>query len=81
MKVLLRIVIRELRSHTCSKARYDQKSGMEMKRAMRPARCFLETPGEPHAVSRNGSATRPAKLLALLLAEKGKPLTTAVTPS
>ena len=42
---------------------------------------FLETPGELHAVSRNGSATRPAKLLALLLTEKGKPLTTAVIPS
>jgi quercetin dioxygenase-like cupin family protein len=37
---------------------------------------FLETPGQLHAVSRNGSTTRPAKLLALLLAEKGKPLTT-----
>jgi quercetin dioxygenase-like cupin family protein len=37
---------------------------------------FLETPGQLHAVSRNASATAPAKLLALLLAEKGKPLTT-----
>jgi quercetin dioxygenase-like cupin family protein len=37
---------------------------------------FLETPGELHAVSRNASTTRPAKLLAILLAEKGKPLTT-----
>ena len=38
---------------------------------------FLETPGQLHAVSGNASNTRPAKLLALLLAEKGKPLTTA----
>jgi quercetin dioxygenase-like cupin family protein len=37
---------------------------------------FIETPGELHAVSANASTTRPAKLLALLLAEKGKPLTT-----
>jgi quercetin dioxygenase-like cupin family protein len=37
---------------------------------------FVETPGQLHAVSRNASDTRPAKLLALLLAEKGKPLTT-----
>ena len=37
---------------------------------------FLETPGELHAVSRNASATKPARLLAILLAEKGKPLTT-----
>lgn len=40
-----------------------------------PGQMFLETPGQLHAVSGNASATRPAKLLALLLAEKGKPLT------
>jgi quercetin dioxygenase-like cupin family protein len=37
---------------------------------------FLENPGQLHAVSRNASATRSAKLLALLLAENGKQLTT-----
>lgn len=37
---------------------------------------FLETPGQLHAVSRNASATKPARLLALLLAEKGAKLTT-----
>jgi hypothetical protein len=37
---------------------------------------FLERPGELHAVSGNASATKPAKLLALLLAEKGRRLTT-----
>jgi quercetin dioxygenase-like cupin family protein len=36
---------------------------------------FMETPNELHAVSRNASATKPAKFLAMLLAEKGKPLT------
>ena len=37
---------------------------------------FLETPNQLHAVSANASATKPAKLLAVLLAEKGKQLTT-----
>jgi len=37
---------------------------------------FMETPNQLHGVSRNASSTKPAKLLALLLAEKGKQLTT-----
>jgi len=37
---------------------------------------FLEQPSELHAVSGNASTTKPARFLALLLAEKGKPLTT-----
>ena len=37
---------------------------------------FLETPNELHAVSRNASDSRPARLLAVLLAEKGAQLTT-----
>jgi quercetin dioxygenase-like cupin family protein len=37
---------------------------------------FMETPNELHGVSRNASSTKPARLLAMLLAEKGKPLTT-----
>ncbi len=37
---------------------------------------FMERPSELHAVSGNASATAPAKMLALLLAEKGKSLTT-----
>jgi quercetin dioxygenase-like cupin family protein len=36
---------------------------------------FLETPDQLHAVSANASTTRPARLLAILLAENGKPLT------
>ena len=35
-----------------------------------------ETPGQLHAVSRNASATNPARLLAILLAEKGATLST-----
>lgn len=51
------------------------KVGDEPERTYSPGQMFLETPGQLHAVSRNASASRPAKLLALLLAEKGKPLT------
>jgi quercetin dioxygenase-like cupin family protein len=39
---------------------------------------FMESPGDVHAVSRNASATRPARFLALLLAEKGAQLTVPV---
>jgi len=37
---------------------------------------FIEYPNALHAVSRNASDSKPAKLLAILLAEKGKTLTT-----
>lgn len=37
---------------------------------------FLEAPNQLHGVSGNASTTRPAKLLAMLLAEKGRQLTT-----
>src|SRR5579872_4282382 len=37
---------------------------------------FIEYPNALHAVSRNASVSKPAKLLAILLAEKGKTLTT-----
>ena len=39
---------------------------------------FFETPGQTHAVSRNASTSMPARLLAILLAEKGQALTTPV---
>jgi quercetin dioxygenase-like cupin family protein len=41
----------------------------------RAGQMFFENPGELHAVSRNASTTQPAKLLALLFAEKGARLT------
>jgi len=50
--------------------------GDEPERTYTVGQMFFENPGQLHAVSRNASATRPAKLLAVLLAEKGKPLTT-----
>jgi quercetin dioxygenase-like cupin family protein len=51
------------------------KVGDEPERTYAAGEMFLETPGQLHAVSRNASTTRPAKLLAILLAEKGKPRT------
>jgi quercetin dioxygenase-like cupin family protein len=36
---------------------------------------FYEAPGQLHAVSANGSATEPAKVLAVIVAESGKPVT------
>lgn len=37
---------------------------------------FYEPPGSTHQVSRNASTTEPAKLLAMIFAKKGLPLTT-----
>jgi quercetin dioxygenase-like cupin family protein len=51
------------------------KVGDEPEKTYKAGEMFLETPGQLHAVSRNGSSTRPARLLAILLAEKGKPRT------
>jgi quercetin dioxygenase-like cupin family protein len=45
-------------------------------RTYKAGEMWLETPGQLHAVSGNASTTTPAKILAILLAEKGKPLTT-----
>ena len=52
------------------------KVGDQPVRTYRAGEMFFETPEELHAVSGNASSTRPARLLAVLLAEKGKPLTT-----
>jgi quercetin dioxygenase-like cupin family protein len=51
------------------------KVGDEPEKTYTTGQMFLETPGQLHAVSRNASDTKPAKLLAVLLAEKGKQLT------
>jgi quercetin dioxygenase-like cupin family protein len=51
------------------------KVGDEPERTYVAGEMFLETPGQVHAVSRN-AGTKPAKLLAILLAETGKQLTT-----
>jgi quercetin dioxygenase-like cupin family protein len=41
---------------------------------------WIEMPNDLHAVSGNASTTKPAKLLAVLMAEKGKPLTVPAGP-
>lgn len=52
------------------------KVGDGPERTYKAGEMWLETPGQLHAVSGNASTTTPAKILAVLLAEKGKPLTT-----
>jgi quercetin dioxygenase-like cupin family protein len=52
------------------------KVGDEPEKTFGVGQMFLETPGQLHSVSRNASSTKPAKLLAILLAPKGKQLTT-----
>ncbi len=52
------------------------KVGDEPERTYKVGEMFLETPNQLHAVSRNASTTKPAKLLAVMLSEKGKPRTT-----
>ncbi|MGA3200946.1 MAG: cupin domain-containing protein [Bryobacteraceae bacterium] len=49
--------------------------GDEPEKTYATGEMWMETPGQLHAVSRNASTTKPARLLAILLAEKGKPLT------
>jgi len=49
-------------------------SGQE-ERTYRPGEMFYEAPGSTHEVSRNASETQPAKLLAMIFAKKGAPLT------
>ena len=50
-------------------------SGQEEK-TYRPGEMFYEPPGSTHEVSRNAGETQPAKLLAMIFAKKGVPLTT-----
>jgi quercetin dioxygenase-like cupin family protein len=52
------------------------KVGDEPEQTYNAGQMFLETPGQLHGVSANASTTRPARLLAVLLAQKGVPLTT-----
>lgn len=52
------------------------KVGDDPERTLKAGEMFLETPNQLHAVSGNASKSKPAKILAIMLAEKGKPLTT-----
>lgn len=49
-------------------------AGGEVKK-IGPGETFYEKPSDIHAVSRNASATKPAKILVVMLKDKGKPVT------
>ena len=49
------------------------KGGKEV--TLRPGQTFLESPGDVHTVSRNASATRPARFLVFFVKRKGAPIT------
>jgi quercetin dioxygenase-like cupin family protein len=49
-------------------------------RVLTKGETFYEAPGQLHAVSRNASATEPAKVLVVAVAEAGKPLTVPERP-
>jgi quercetin dioxygenase-like cupin family protein len=42
---------------------------------LKPGQTFYETPADVHAISRNASATAPAKFLVFMIKDKGKPAT------
>lgn len=43
-----------------------------------PGETFYENPSDIHTVSRNASPTKPAKILVMMLKDKGKPVTEPV---
>ena len=54
---------------------YRFKVGDKPEVTLKPGDTFYEAPGELHAVSSNASTTAPAKLLVVIVAETGKPIT------
>jgi len=53
-------------------------SGQGEERTYTAGQMFYEQPGATHEVSKNASQTQPARLLAMIFAKKGSPLTTLV---
>jgi quercetin dioxygenase-like cupin family protein len=53
-------------------------SGQGEEKTYAAGQMFYEQPGATHEVSRNASATQPARLLAMIFAKKGLPQTTPV---
>ena len=49
-------------------------------RTLTQGQTFYEAPGQLHAVSRNASETTPARVLVVILAESGKPITVPEHP-
>jgi quercetin dioxygenase-like cupin family protein len=54
---------------------YKIKVGDGAETVLSKGQTFYEAPGQLHAVSANSSQTEPAKVLAVLVAESGKPIT------
>jgi quercetin dioxygenase-like cupin family protein len=54
---------------------YKLKLDQEPERLLTKGQTFYEAPGQLHAVSANGSRSEPAKVLAFIVAESGKPIT------
>lgn len=54
---------------------YRLKVGDEPEKVLNKGDTFYEPPGALHAVSANASSSAPAKVLAVILAESGKPTT------
>ena len=56
-------------------------SGQGEEKTYTAGQMFYEQPGATHEVSKNASATQPAKALAMIFAKKGATLTTQVPPA
>ena len=54
---------------------YKLKLDQGEEKILNKGQTFYEAPGQLHAVSANASATEPAKVLAVIVAESGKPVT------
>ena len=54
---------------------YKLKVGDGAETVLSKGQTFYEAPGQLHAVSANASQTEPAKVLAVIVAESGKPIT------
>jgi len=54
---------------------YKIKLDQGEERLLKKGDTFYEAPGQLHAVSANGSAIEPAKVLVFIVAESGKPVT------
>lgn len=55
--------------------RFQIAGGQE--KVLRPGETFYEPVGAVHTVSASASASKPAKILAIVIGEKGKPVTTS----
>ena len=60
----------------CSRALCDRKTATGPVRTYKAGESFFEPPGSTHLVSENASATEPASLLAIFVADEGATLKT-----